>query len=239
MVEAPAEGHVGLPRVTGKEGLGFCGGQRGPQEVDARKEEALLEAERVTCTKADRCRSGLDQRTPQRRSVAVGHEDLVAGFAGVSRALDVAADAEGSAVEGRPAEASDVRALAEHRGEHVLGLWALKRQNRRIIGQVLERHGAVLGKVLAEPLVHDRDHRGIGYAQDFVVRGDGEDHVVDDVAVVVHEVGVGAAARRHGCHALGREGLEPTTHVCALESKQAHVRHVKQSCSGPGGHVFS
>ena len=58
------------------------------------------------------------------------------------------------------------------------------------------------------------------------------------MAVVVHEVGVGAAARRHRRHALGREGLEPTTHVCALEPKQTHVRDIEQACAGPGGHVL-
>ena len=113
VIEAPSEGHVGFPRVACEEALFLGAGQRGPQEVDTRKEEALLKPKRVPGPQTDRRRACSDERAPQRRSILVRNKDLVACFTGVAGALDVTRDAQRITFERRPPEAPNVGTFAE------------------------------------------------------------------------------------------------------------------------------
>ncbi len=85
--------------------------------------------------------------------------------------------------------------LTQNGRQDVLGLGTLQRKDGSRVRAILERDGTVLRKETGEPFAHDIDHRCVWNTKDFVLRNDGEDHVVDDVPLVVHEVGIGATAR--------------------------------------------
>ena len=129
VIEAPSEGHVGFPRVACEEALFLGAGQRGPQEIDTRKEEALLKPKRVPGPQTDRRRACSDERAPQRRSILVRNKDLVACFTGVAGALDVTRDAQRITFERRPPKAPNVGTFAEDGREDVLRVGTLQSQD--------------------------------------------------------------------------------------------------------------
>ena len=51
------------------------------------------------------------------------------------------------------------------------------------------------GKVGGKPIKNDTDHGRIWHSQYFFFAGNGEDHVIDDMALVIQEMAISASSR--------------------------------------------
>jgi hypothetical protein len=152
--------------------------------------------------------------------------------------LNPAADAEFVFRELTPLEATNMLSVAHGRCQEVLRKRALQRQNGGVIGEVLQGDRTVIGKVLGEPRPHHVDHRGVGNAQYFRIADHGEDHVVDEITVLVEKMGVSTPTRCNARHPLGGQTFEPGSNAFTRESERTHVRYVEEASTASGRQMF-